>query len=101
MSCSNRNLNIRSDYSRVEVMAQLTANLTGINQIIYETICSGRKIFTFSDNWKGTAIKTVYPVQLTGDNTSKDILRDTEEPEPRTTKQDKKSKRPGADKDLE
>lgn len=99
MSCSDRRNAIMRDLTRVEVLAQKVADLHNAPQVIYKTICDGAQIYKFSSDWKGEAVKTVYP---SGQHSSEDILRDNEHIGLESTEPTgRKSKRRRAEENLE
>lgn len=75
MSCSNRINQHFGNLDVVRTLAQNTANLTGIEQIIYKHICYGKIIFKFSDYWPGESIEIVRPNR---ENTSTGVLSNNE-----------------------
>jgi len=99
MSCSDRRNKILRDINRVEILAQKTADLLNVPQIIYKVTCDGAQIYRFSHDWKGKAVKVVRPSRK---NTSEDIFPGDEYAESKFVKPTKrKSKKGKVRRDLE
>ncbi|MCK5017846.1 MAG: hypothetical protein KAS32_12355 [Candidatus Peribacteraceae bacterium] len=70
------------DLERVKALAQVTANLSKVNQKVYEIKCEGLPAYRFSDNWKGKVIAIVQPHEQ---HTSKTVLSDSGKQRPEST----------------
>lgn len=71
MSCTDRRNSHHKNMFVIKGLAQKAANLTGINQILYKTICNGITIYKFSIDWKGEKIEVIQPSRK---DSSKSIL---------------------------
>lgn len=99
MSCSDRRNKILRDIKRVEILAQKTADLLNVTQIIYKVTCDGVQIYKFSHDWPGEAVKIVRPSRQ---NTSESVLPSDEHTESEFAKPTKpKSKKRKVRRDLE
>ena len=95
MSCGERRNKRFQNIDVVRVLAQHTANLTGVTQKLYKHECYGITTYRFSDDWKGKVEEFISPktksstkskVRRNIKHTSKAVLQDNEDKKLQTTK---------------